>query len=63
MTEEIFTLFNKMQAMLNGFIILLPNMVLALIVFAIFFFVARAIKKVVRLTKAGSTKPAPAAEG
>ena len=37
-----------MQAMLSSFIILLPNMVLALIVFAIFFFVARAIKKVVR---------------
>lgn len=37
-----------MQAMLNGFIVLLPNMVLALIVFAIFFFVARAIKRVVR---------------
>lgn len=48
MNEEISTLLNKMQAMLNGFIILLPNMVLALIVFAIFFFIARAIKKVVR---------------
>jgi small conductance mechanosensitive channel len=48
MTEEISTLLDKMQAMLNGFIFLLPNMVLALIVFAIFFFIARAIKKVVR---------------
>ena len=48
MSEEISTLLDKMQAMLNGFIILLPNMVLALIVFAIFVFVARAIKKVVR---------------
>ena len=48
MSEEISTLLGKMQAMLNGFIILLPNMVLALIVFAIFVFVARAIKKVVR---------------
>lgn len=48
MNEEISTLLDKMQAMLNGFIILLPNVVLALIVFAIFFFVARAIKKVVR---------------
>lgn len=48
MNEEISTLLDKMQAMLNGFIVLLPNMVLALIVFAIFFFVARAIKKVVR---------------
>lgn len=48
MSKEISTLLDKMQAMLNDFIILLPNMVLALIVFAIFFFVARAIKKVVR---------------
>jgi small-conductance mechanosensitive channel len=48
MTEEISTLLDKMQSMLNGFIFLLPNMVLALIVFAIFCFVARAIKKVVR---------------
>lgn len=48
MTEEISTLLEKMQAMLNGFIFLLPNMVLALIVFAIFFFIARTIKKVVR---------------
>lgn len=48
MNTEISTLLDKMQAMLNSFIILLPNMVLALIVFAIFFFVARAIKKVVR---------------
>ena len=45
---EISTLLGKMQAMLNSFISLLPNLVLALIVFAIFFFVARTIKKVVR---------------
>jgi small conductance mechanosensitive channel len=52
MSEEISTLSDKMQAMLNGFISLLPNMVLALIVFAIFFFVARASKKVVvKLTR------------
>lgn len=48
MTEEITTLLDKMQAMLNGFIFLLPNMVLALIVFAIFFFIARTIKKIVK---------------
>jgi len=42
MNAEISTLLDKMQAMLNGFIVLLPNMVLALIVFAIFFFVASA---------------------
>ncbi len=34
--------------MVNDFIVLLPNLVLALVVFAIFFFVARAIKRVVR---------------
>lgn len=48
MTEEITTLLDKMQAMLNGFIFLLPNMVLALLVFAIFFFIARTIKKIVK---------------
>lgn len=48
MTEEISILLDKMQAMLNGFIILLPNIVLALIVFTIFFFVARTIKKIVK---------------
>lgn len=48
MNAEISTLLDKMQAMLNSFIILLPNMVLALIVFTIFFFIARAIKRVVR---------------
>ncbi|HBE50721.1 MAG TPA: mechanosensitive ion channel protein MscS, partial [Cyanobacteria bacterium UBA11369] len=35
-------------SMINDFIVLLPNMVLALIVFAIFFFVGREIKRVVR---------------
>lgn len=48
MNVEVSTLLGKMQAMLTGFISLLPNMVLALIVFSVFFFVARAIKKVVR---------------
>lgn len=48
MNAEISTLLDKMQAMLNGFIILLPNIVLALIVFAIFFFVARGIKRIVK---------------
>lgn len=47
MSPEVSTLLDKMQAMLNGFMILLPNMVLALIVFAIFFFIARVIKKAV----------------
>ncbi len=48
MNTEITTFIDKMQAMLNSFIALLPNIILALIVFAIFFFVARTIKKVVR---------------
>ncbi len=48
MNVELLTLVDRMQAILSGFIALLPNMVLALLVFAIFFFVARIIKKVVR---------------
>lgn len=48
MNTEISTVWDKMQKMVNDFIILLPNLVLALIVFAIFFFIARAIKQVVR---------------
>lgn len=48
MNVELSTLVDKMQVMLKGFIALLPNMVLALLVFAIFFFIARTIKKVVR---------------
>lgn len=48
MNAEVSTLLNKMQAMLNSFIILLPNMVLALIIFAVFFFIARAIKGAVK---------------
>ncbi len=48
MNIEIATFVDKMQAMLNGLIALLPNLILALIIFAIFFFVARTIKKVVR---------------
>ncbi len=37
-----------MQTMVNEFLILLPNLVLALIVFAIFFFIARTMKRTVR---------------
>ena len=48
MNIEVSTLLGKMQSMLTEFISLLPNMVLALIVFAVFFFIARAIKKVVK---------------
>jgi len=48
MNAEISAVWDKMQKMLNDFIILLPNLVLALIVFAIFFFIARIIKRAVR---------------
>lgn len=48
MNTEVATFIDKMQAMLNSFTALLPNIILALIVFALFFFVARTIKKVVR---------------
>lgn len=52
MNADISAVVGKIQGMINGFIVLLPNIVLALIVFAIFFFVARTIKKVVkRLTR------------
>ncbi|MBW4667438.1 MAG: mechanosensitive ion channel family protein [Cyanomargarita calcarea GSE-NOS-MK-12-04C] len=48
MKSEISSAWDKVQAMINGFIVLLPNIVLAIFVFAIFFFIARTIKKVVR---------------
>ncbi|MEH2062476.1 MAG: mechanosensitive ion channel family protein [Nostoc sp.] len=52
MNADISALWDRIQGMINGFIVLLPNIVLALIVFAIFFVVARAIKRVVkRLTR------------
>lgn len=48
MRAEVSAVWDKIESMINSFIVLLPNMVLALIVFAIFFFVGRAIKRVVR---------------
>ncbi|HEY9880050.1 MAG TPA: mechanosensitive ion channel family protein [Leptolyngbyaceae cyanobacterium] len=48
MNSEFSALWEKMQEMTNGFFALLPNMVLAIIVFLIFFFAARAIKAVVK---------------
>lgn len=48
MNAEISVVWDKIQAMINGFIVLLPNIVLALIVFAIFFFAATAIRRLVR---------------
>lgn len=40
--------WDKIQGMLNGLIVMLPNIVLALIVFTLFFFAARAIKSLVK---------------
>lgn len=52
MNADISAVLKQIQGMINGFIVLLPNLVLALIVFAIFFYIARTIKKVVkRLTR------------
>ncbi|PSF38572.1 mechanosensitive ion channel protein MscS [Aphanothece hegewaldii CCALA 016] len=48
MNAEISIIWDKMQKMVNDFLSLLPNLILALIVFAIFFFTARTIKRVVR---------------
>ncbi|MBD2538363.1 mechanosensitive ion channel family protein [Coleofasciculus sp. FACHB-SPT36] len=42
------TAWGKIQAMIDGLIVMVPNIVLALIVFAIFFFAARTIKATVR---------------
>ena len=44
--------WDKIQGMINGLIVMLPNIVLALIVFALFWFVARGLKSLVkRLTR------------
>ncbi|BAZ20651.1 MscS mechanosensitive ion channel [Kalymmatonema gypsitolerans NIES-4073] len=52
MNTEISAAWNKVQNMINGFMVLLPNIVLALIVFAFFFFIAGRIKGLVkRLTR------------
>jgi len=48
MDLEVSTAWTKIQGMINGAIALLPNLVLALIVFAIFWVIARGIKSLVR---------------
>ncbi len=45
---ELPVIWNKLQEMVRGFLGLLPNIVLAIIVFAIFFLVARSIKRIVQ---------------
>ncbi|MBD2534225.1 mechanosensitive ion channel family protein [Nostoc flagelliforme FACHB-838] len=52
MNAEISTAWDKVQSMINGFIALLPNILLGLIVFIIFLFIASRIKALVkRLTR------------
>ena len=52
MNAEISTAWDKVQSMINGFIVLLPNIVLGLIVFIFFLFIASRIKVLVkRLTR------------
>lgn len=48
MRTELPIVWEKMQKMIDDFIIMSPNIILALIVFAIFFFIAKSIKQVVR---------------
>src|ERR687885_406162 len=47
-SEPVSTAWGKIQAMTNSLIVLLPNLVLALIVFVIFYLIAREIKRMVR---------------
>jgi small-conductance mechanosensitive channel len=50
--SSVSTAWDKIQGMIDGLIVMLPNIVLTLIVFAVFFFVARWLKWVVkRLTR------------
>lgn len=47
-SDSVSTAWGKIQAMANSLIVLLPNLVLALIVFAVFWFGARGLKSLVR---------------
>lgn len=48
MNTQLSILFDKMQAMLDGLITLLPNLVLSLVIFAIFLYAGKTIKKIVK---------------
>lgn len=48
MNVQVSAAWEKVQGMIDGFIALIPNIVLALIVFAIFFLVAGAVRRLVR---------------
>jgi uncharacterized membrane protein len=45
---SISTAWEKIQAMINGLIVMLPNIVLAFIVFALFYLAARGIRTLVK---------------
>ena len=46
--DSVSTAWDKIQSMSNGLIVMLPNILLAVIVFTIFFFAGRALKSLVR---------------
>ncbi|HAG83480.1 MAG TPA: mechanosensitive ion channel protein MscS [Cyanobacteria bacterium UBA12227] len=46
--ESVTTAWGKIQAMIDGLVLMLPNIVLAIIVFALFFLAARSIRSAVR---------------
>lgn len=48
MNIQLSAAWKQLQSMINDFLALLPNMVIALIVFFTFFFVGRAVKRIVR---------------
>lgn len=51
--ESVTTAWGKIDAMIDGFVLLLPNIVLGLIVFVIFWFLARLVKMLVRRSTRG----------
>lgn len=48
MNFELSALWKQLESMVRDFIALLPSLILAIIVFSIFFFIARAVKRTVR---------------
>ncbi|MDJ0734959.1 MAG: mechanosensitive ion channel family protein [Nostocaceae cyanobacterium] len=48
MNAEISTAWGRVQAMIDGFVVLLPSIVLALILFTVFYLVAKGVRKFVR---------------
>ncbi|MGG6265577.1 mechanosensitive ion channel family protein [Leptolyngbya sp. AN03gr2] len=52
MTTAISAIWKQLESMVRSFLVLLPNLAIAIIVFFIFFFIARSVKRVVRRTTA-----------